>query len=112
MSSVRRWYPPFFVACIVALSVQTLVQFRASGGRALWLATVEIVAAVGLLARPVRRAALLLLLAVFAVAAIITLHVGRSMPIYLLLYGAGAIAAVAMLDERTSSTTSLPDRAC
>ena len=99
--SLEPWYPPLYVLCIVCLSAQTIASASGHLDHHTWLATIEIVSALGLLLRPIRWAALALLLTVFVLAAIITLRAGRA-PTYLILYAASAIAAARMLSLPTA----------
>ena len=87
------WFRFLYVACIVGLSIQTLTGARGIADHHFWLAAVEIVAALLLLARRTQIVGMVLLLAVYAVATIITLHVGH-LPLYLVIYAGAAIAIV------------------
>jgi uncharacterized membrane protein YphA (DoxX/SURF4 family) len=95
MPRVQRWYPPLYVVSVVALSIQTLAGANGRLDHHSWLALLEIIAAIGLLFPRTRRVGLALLLAVFVLASIITMHSGRA-PTYLFLYAASAVAAAQM----------------
>jgi hypothetical protein len=88
-----HWYRLTYVACIVALSVQTALGARNFADHHFWLAAIEIGAALLMLARRSQVAGLVLLLAVYAVAAAVTLHLGKS-PAHLVLYAASAMLIV------------------
>ena len=90
---IGRWYAPAYVACIVGLSAQTMTAARGVSDHHFWLAAIEMVAALGLLFAVTRRAALVLLLLVYALAAIVTMHRGH-LPVYLVLYAASAVCLV------------------
>ncbi len=104
--SIARWYAPIYVACIVGLSLQTIVAARGISDHHFWLAAIEILAVLGLLWPPVRRASLVLLLLVYLCAAVITLHLGH-LPIYLVLYAASAVCVVQLAEaaRRTEAAT-------
>ncbi len=104
-TSIARWYAPVYVACIAGLSLQTMASARGMTDHHFWLAAIEILAVLGLLWRPARRAALVLLLLVYLFAAFITLHLGH-LPIYLALYAASAVCVVQLTEAagRTEAT--------
>ena len=102
MSAARiaRWYAPVYVACIVAMSAQTMTSAHGLADHHFWLAAIEILAALGLLLRALRRPALVLLLLVYLLAAFVTLHVGH-LPIYLALYAASAVCVVQLSEAES-----------
>lgn len=87
-----------FVACIVGMSVLTARAATEYTDHRFWLATIEAVAALLMLARRTQIGGLVVLLAVFAVAATHGLLTGR-LPLDLVLYGAAAITIVAAQRE-------------
>jgi hypothetical protein len=88
-------YRVVFVACIVVMSVRTAWSASRLADHHFWLAAIEVAAALLLLARRTQRGGLALLLVVFAVAAVHGLLTGR-VPVDLVLYGASAMAIVAI----------------
>jgi hypothetical protein len=87
------WFRVLYVACIVALSVQAMHGATGLRDHRVWLPALEILGALLLLGRRVQRVGLAILLAVYLIAAAITLHMGH-LPIYLLLYAGTAIFLV------------------
>jgi hypothetical protein len=87
------WFRLLYVACIVALSVQTMVVAKGVLDHHFWLAALEIVGALLLLVATLQRIGLVILLAVYTVAALITIHAGH-LPIYLALYAGTAVFLV------------------
>jgi len=80
-----------YVACIVALSVQTMTDARGLRDHHIWLAALEIIGALLLLSSAaLQHVGLVILLAVYAVAAVVTIHAGH-LPIYLALYAGTAL---------------------
>jgi hypothetical protein len=88
-------YRVVFVGCIVVMSVRTALSATSVADHHFWLAAIEAIAALLLLPRRTQRGGLALLLAVFAAVAAHELLTG-GMPIDLVLYGASAIAIVAI----------------
>lgn len=88
-------YRVVFVGCIVVMSVRTALSASRLADHHFWLAAIEIVAALLLLARRTQRGGLALLLVVFAAVAVHDLLTGRT-PVDLVLYGASAMAIVAI----------------
>jgi hypothetical protein len=85
------WFRLLYVACIIGLSVQTAAGARGSADHHFWLAVVEILGALLLAWRRTQMAGLVVLLGVYAIATIITLHAGH-LPLYLILYAGAAVA--------------------
>ena len=78
---------------IVALSLQAMHGAVSLRDHHAWLPALEILGAVLLLGRRVQRAGLVILLAVYLIAAVVTLHMGH-LPLYLVLYAGTAIFLV------------------
>lgn len=90
---VDVWYPNLYVLCIVALSIQIMLGADSSRDhRRVLMGVIEIFAALGMLIPIARTASLELLLAVFLLATILTVHFGR-LPTSLIIYAASAIVA-------------------
>lgn len=87
------WFRLLYVASIIGLSVQTMIAARGLRDHHIWLAAVEIIGALMLLTPTLQRVGLSVLLAVYAVAAVITIH-GGHIPIYLALYAGTAVFLV------------------
>jgi hypothetical protein len=83
-------YRVFYAACIAAMSVSSLVHAHGARDHHAWLAVVECVGAVLLVPRRTRRTGLVVLLAVFTVAIVLTLH-ARALPMHLVLYAGTTI---------------------
>ncbi len=88
-----RWFRALYVGCIVALSLQAMHGAVSLRDHHAWLPALEILGAVLLLGRRVQRAGLVILLAVYLIAAVVTLHMGH-LPLYLVLYAGTAIFLV------------------
>jgi hypothetical protein len=88
-------YRAVFVGCIVFMSVRTALSASSFADHHFWLAAIEVAAALLMLPRRTQRGGLALLLLVFAVAAVHGLLTGR-VPVDLVLYGASAVAIVAI----------------
>lgn len=101
-SADLAWFRVVYVACIAAMSVQAMAGAASFADHHAWLAALEIVAAALLLPRRTRLAGLVVLLLVYAVAAVVTLHLGR-LPIYLLLYAASAVLVARGDHARTTA---------
>ena len=102
MARSVAWYRVLYVACIVALSVQTMVAARGVSDHHFWLPVIEIVGALLLLLSRTQRAGLAILLVVYAVAGVVTIHSGH-LPVYLLLYAGSAALLVQLERERSSA---------
>lgn len=96
---VPTWFRVLYVVCIVALSVQAMVSTTGPRDHHTWLPALEIVGALLLLSVTLQRAGLVILLCVYALAAIITIHSGH-LPIYLLLYAGTALFLVQTGSDR------------
>jgi hypothetical protein len=90
---ILQVYRAFFVAVIIALSVQTLLHAKGLADHHFWLATIEIVASLLFLFRKTQRVGLPLLLAVFSVAIFLNVQNG-GLPFGLVLFGASAVTIV------------------
>jgi hypothetical protein len=88
-----RWLRVVYVLCIVALSVQTMGEAHGLGDHHFWLAGCEIIGNCLLLVWQTQIAGLSVLLAVYLIAAIVTLHRGH-LPTSLVLYAATALCVV------------------
>jgi hypothetical protein len=88
-----KWFRLLYVACIVALSVQTMASATGFHDHHFWLAGLEIVGALALLMPALQGVGLGILLLVYAIAAVITIHAGH-LPIYLILYAGTAVFLV------------------
>lgn len=93
---VLAWYRAIYVACIVVLSVQTMLVATSVTDHHFWLAALEIVGAILLLVRRAQLAGLVVLLVVYAIAATHELLRGHSV-VSLVLFAASA-AAIVLLD--------------
>lgn len=89
----QGWFRLLYVACIVGLSLQTMVQTHGLTDHHTWLAGLEIVGALLLLGRQLQRIGLALLLIVYAIAAALIVHQGH-LPLFLVLYAGTAIFLV------------------
>lgn len=98
------WYRVFYAACIAALSVVTVLQARGVHDHHAWLGSVELAGAVLLIPRRARTFGLAVLLAVHAIAIVLTVHAGR-IPIHLVLYAGTAIFVAADGGARTRVRT-------
>lgn len=87
------WFRLLYVGCIVALSLQAMREAVSLRDHHAWLPAFEILGALLLLGRRVQRVGLVILLAVYLLAAVLTLHMGH-LPVYLLLYAGTAIFLV------------------
>jgi len=84
------WFGPFYAACIIGLSVQTMLSAHGLRDHHAWLPALEIVGALLLIVRRFRIVGLVILLLVFAIAGVITVHAER-VPLYLILYAGTAV---------------------
>jgi hypothetical protein len=87
------WFRVLYVGCIVALSLQAMHGAVSLRDHRAWLPAFEILGALLLLGRRLQRAGLAILLAVYLIAGVLTLHMGH-LPVYLLLYAGAAIFLV------------------
>lgn len=94
------WYRVFYAACIAALSVVTVLQARGVHDHHAWLGGVEAMGAALLVPRRTRTFGLAVLLAVYAIAIVLTVHAGGN-PIHLVLYAGTAIFVAADGGART-----------
>jgi len=92
------WYRVVYVGCIVVLSAETMRTARAMSDHRFWLAGIEILTALLLLARRTQRVGLVGLLIVYAVVALHAITLGE-VPAALVLFAASAILIVS-LDAR------------
>jgi hypothetical protein len=84
------WYRVFYAVCTVAMSALTMRDAASLRDHHAWLAALEIVSVALLLLRRTRYVGLVLLLAVFGIAALLTAHAGRS-PLALVLFAGSAV---------------------
>jgi hypothetical protein len=94
------WYPAFYAACIVGMSILTMVDAQSLSDHRAWLPALEIIGAILLIMRRTTIAGVVILLAVYAFAAIHDLHSGH-IPLHLVLF-AGTAVLIAQLRSRPS----------
>jgi hypothetical protein len=85
------WYRAIYAACIVYLSVRTMLVATAVTDHHFWLAAIEIIGVVLFLFTTTRRAGFVALLVVYAIAALHDILVGH-VPAALILYAVSAAA--------------------
>jgi hypothetical protein len=90
-----RWYRVAYVLCIVVLSGETMHSARTLTDHRFWLAGLEILAALLLLARRTQKVGLVGLLIVYAIVAIHAITLG-GVPAALVLFAASAILIVSL----------------
>lgn len=88
-----RWFRWIYAACILALSVQTVLSSGGSRDHARLLGTTEIVGALLSAAARTQLAGTMILLAVYFLAAIVHVHAGE-VPLQIALYAATAVLSL------------------
>lgn len=88
---MMTWYRAIYAAGIGYLSVRTLMSARSITDHHFWLAGIEIIGALLFVFAATRRAGLVVLLVVYAIAAAHELSIGH-VPAALIIYGVSAAA--------------------
>lgn len=89
------WFGVFYAACIIAMSLATMTHAPRLSDHRAWLPAIEIIGAALLIVGRTRLAGLVILLAVYAVVAVHSVHTG-GVPLDLILF-AGTAVFVAQL---------------
>jgi hypothetical protein len=84
------WFGVFYAACIIAMSLMTMPHAKRLSDHQAWLPAIEIIGVVLLIVGRTRLAGLVILLAVYAFAAVHTVHSGH-VPLDLILYAGTAV---------------------